>query len=86
MKTWEALSILIAARNGDRWRLFERQDLEAHKDRAKRILRRVGMSEKELNDPFPEEVLHHGLHLLETDPLAFRRMAEEAQRCHIERN
>jgi len=82
MKCWEALSILIAARNGDRWRLFKQADIEAHQERARRILRRIGMTEKEINDPFPEDIVQYGLYLLETNPGEFTRM----QQCQLQRN
>lgn len=86
MRTFEALAILCAARDGLRWKLFAPEDIEHYKESAKRALRDIGMTRAEIESPFPEHFVQEGLHLIDTNPKEFTRQAREAERCIQERN
>lgn len=86
MKTYEALAILCAARDGSRWTIFSKAAVKRYKEHAKRILREIGLTREEIESPFPEESVQYGLHLIDTDPAEFLRQAREARQWVNERN
>ena len=86
LKTFEALAYLCAARDGSRWKIFKKEDVERYKERAKRVLREIGLTRAEIESPFPRAFLQEGLHLIDTNPKEFTRQAKEAREWTRSRN
>ena len=84
MKTWEALSTLILARNGISNReIFNVKLLELS---AKKALREIGMTSSEMDAEFPEFMLREMEDLSRFDPEEFDRQTDKAMEWYFSRN
>jgi uncharacterized protein (DUF3084 family) len=86
MKTFEALAILIAARDGSRWTIFKKEDIRSCMEAAKRQLREIGLTRSEIESPFSHRSLQEGLDLIDNNPAEFTRQCLEAEEWHNRRN
>jgi len=86
MKTFEALAILCAARDGSRWKIHAKEDVRHYFESAKHMLREIGLTHAEIESPFPHAALQEGLHLIDNDPAEFTRQCKEAEEWHNNRN
>lgn len=84
MKMFEALSMLVAARDGII--PSKAQAVKLYGDRSKQILREIGMKEEELNDEYPDDDLDHGLFLVCNHPTEFARQAKASAAWLIQQN
>ena len=84
MKTYEALSMLCAARDG----LIptKRSAVKKYGDRSKLALKNIGMKDEEINAEYPQRMLKDGLFLVTNHPIEFAKQAKAAASWLIQRN
>jgi len=84
MKTFEALSMLYAARDGKipTKRLAVRQ----YGERSKSVLREMGMKMDEINMEYPDKDLQDGLFLVTNHPAEWTKQAKASASWLIARN
>lgn len=84
MKTYEALSMLYAARDGQIPR--KRSAVEEYGERSKKVLRELGMKMEEINSEYPDNELKDGLFLVTNHPMEWARQAKASAAWLIARN
>lgn len=84
MKTFEALSMLMAARDG---KVVSRtKAVNEYGEHALFTLRNMGMTEKEINNEYPEKELRNGLFLVCNHPMVFAEQMRASAAWLLQRN
>lgn len=86
MTTVEALSMLIAAREGVHGKDMLRAAIPQFRSMARSMLTDLGMKEEELNDEYPQSVFEESIKLVDQSPVEFARRAREAAAWLLQRN
>ena len=84
MKTYEALSMLYAARDGQI--PTKRSAVKQYGERSLAILKELGMKEEEINSQYPDDMLKDGLFLVTNHPTEWSRQAKASASWLISRN
>jgi len=84
MKTFEALSMLYAARDGQI--PTKRSAVREYGNRSKAILREMGMKQEEIDSEYPEQELKDGLFLVTNHPMEWTKQAKASASWLIHRN
>ena len=84
MKTFEALSMLMSARDG---KLPQKiRAVKQYGEQSKQVLRQIGMKEEEINDEYPDKQLKEGILLICNHPMIFIEQAMASAAWLISRN
>lgn len=84
MKTFEALSMLLAARDGQV--VSKTKAVREYGKEALIALRALGVKEDEINMEYPKKDLEHGLFLVCNHPIVFAEQARASAAWLLERN
>lgn len=84
MKTYEALSMLLAARDGQI--VSKAKAVHEYGKTAMHTLREIGMKEEQIYDEYPEDKLQHGLFLMCNHPMVFAEQARASAAWLLQRN
>jgi uncharacterized protein YjiS (DUF1127 family) len=84
MKMFEALAMLMAAREGKLPQ--KRTAVKRYGEKSKRALRQIGIKEEEIYNEYPDKELNNGIFLICNHPIVFAEQARASAAWLINRN